>query len=88
MTIKTTAAILAIMVCSCKSGKQDSQAEIQRLNQQSLKCISIMNDCDAQKTAAMNAGNADLAATLQKSIDSAATENAKIGQQLMELQAK
>jgi len=88
MNIKTSVTVLAIIAASCKAGKTDNEAAIKSLNEQSLKCISIMNQSDAQKTAAINRGDTAAASAMQKTIDSAALENAKIGQKLMGLQAK
>ena len=88
MTSKTAVIMLAVIFASCNGGKNDNDAAIKSLNEQSLKCISIMNQADAQKTAAVNAGDAATAQAMQKTIDSAALENAKIGQQLMKLQEK
>ena len=45
-----------------------------------------MNSLEVDKNAAVAAGNSELATTLQTSIDSVATENAKIGQKLMALE--
>lgn len=88
MHFKTSVVLLSIILASCKTGKSDNEAAIKSLNEQSLKCISIMNQADAQKTAAINAGDAATVSVMQKTIDSAALENAKIGQQLLVLQAK
>ena len=64
----------------------DVEAQKKALNDQSKACISLMNSYGNDKDAAVAAGNSALAATLQASIDSAATENAKIGQKLMALE--
>jgi len=88
MNIKTSIIVCAVIFASCKAGKSDNEAAIKSLNEQSLKCISIMNQADAQKTTAITAGDAARALIMQKAIDSAALENSKIGQQLMTLQAK
>jgi len=88
MSIKNVVTVLVLFVASCNGDKNDNDAAIRLLNEQSLKCISIMNQADAQKTTAMNAGDAATALILQTTIDSAALENAKIGQQLMKLKGK
>lgn len=79
--------LFAVFLFSCGgNGNKDSQ--LKTLNDQSLKCISVMNTAQNQKDAAMAAGNAGLATTYQATVDSAATENAKIGQQMMALQGE
>lgn len=88
MRLKNILAILAISFASCNNSKSDKQASIAALNAQSLKCISIMNQAGEQQSAATAAGDKATALALQTTIDSAATENAKIGQQLMALQAE
>ncbi len=89
MTIKTTAIVLALFIASCNDSKTSvNEAKIKSLNEQSLKCIAIMNEADAKKTAATTSGDAAGVTAAQKTIDSAAMENAKIGQQLTELQEK
>jgi hypothetical protein len=64
----------------------DVEAQKKALNEQSKACIALMNSLEVDKNAAVAAGNSELASTLQASIDSAATENAKIGQKLMALE--
>jgi len=64
----------------------DVEAQKKTLNNQSKACIALMNSLEVDKNAAVAAGNSELATTLQASIDSAATENAKIGQKLMALE--
>ena len=64
----------------------DVEAQKKALNDQSKACIALMNSLEVDKNAAVAAGNSDLATTLQTSIDSAATENVKIGQKLMALE--
>jgi len=88
MSIKNVVTVLVLFVASCNGDKNDNDAAIRLLNEQSLKCISIMNQADAQKTTAITAGDAARALIMQKAIDSAALGNSKIGQQLMTLQAK
>ena len=65
-----------------------NQAQIEELNKQSMKCIALMNRLEEDQAAAQKTGDATAVAALQNSIDSAATENSKIGQKLMELQGK
>jgi hypothetical protein len=86
-TTTITAAALFLVLTSCNTGN-NNEDEIKKLNEQSKQCISIMNKSDAQKTIAMNAGDNATVAAMQKTMDSAALENAKIGQQLMALQSK
>jgi hypothetical protein len=88
MNIKTSIIMLSAIFASCKAVKSNNEAAIQSLNEQSLKCISIMNQADAKKTSALNAGDGVTASAMQRTMDSAALENAKIGQQLMTLQPK
>ena len=64
----------------------DAAAQKKTLNDQSKACIALMNSLEVDKNAAVAAGNSELATALQTSIDSAATENAKIGQKLMALE--
>lgn len=64
----------------------DKAAEIARLNEQSKRCIGLMNRMDEAKSAAIAAGDTQTAAACQKTMDSAALENSKIGQRLMELE--
>lgn len=63
----------------------DVVAQKEALNKQSRACIALMNSIEVDMNAAYAAGNAQLASTLKARIDSAATENAKIGQKLMAL---
>jgi len=65
------------------SGKEQ---QVKELNEQSLKCIRLMNSLEEQKDAAIASGDAATTTSLSQRIDSAATENAKIGQKLLELQ--
>lgn len=84
---KTAAALAIILLCSCNSGgSSDKEKQAKELNEQSLKCIGLMNTLQSQKDAALASGDATGAEALGRRIDSAATENAKIGQKLMELQ--
>ncbi len=88
--MRTTIISLALVITavSCNDSKTDNTAAIKELNGQSLECIRIINKADAQKNAAMASGDADLIKASQQTMDSAAKENAKIGQQILELQAK
>lgn len=63
----------------------DIEAQKKALNDQSKACIALMNRLEVEQNAAYAAGDAAAASNLKKRIDSAATENAKIGQQLMAL---
>ena len=64
----------------------DIEAQKKALNDQSKACIALMNSLEVDKNNAIAAGNAEAAKAFQTSIDSAATENAKIGQKLMALE--
>jgi hypothetical protein len=64
----------------------DVDAQKKALNEQSKACIALMNSLEVDKNNAIAAGNAEAAKAFQASIDSAATENAKIGQKLMALE--
>lgn len=64
----------------------DVEAQKEALNKQSKECIAIMNFLEERKNAALAAGNAKEAAFISVRIDSAAMENAKIGQKLMALE--
>jgi hypothetical protein len=64
----------------------DVEAQKEALNKQSRACIALMNSLEEEMNAANAAGNAEAASALRARIDSAATENAKIGQQLMALE--
>ena len=66
----------------------DIEAQKKALNQQSKACIALMNSLEQEMNAAYAAGNSEAGKALQARIDSAATENAKIGQQLMALDNK
>ncbi|MGB3008346.1 MAG: hypothetical protein WBC06_17655 [Chitinophagaceae bacterium] len=63
----------------------DIEAQKKALNDQSKACIALMNSLEVELNAAYAAGDAAAASNFKKRIDSAATENAKIGQQLMAL---
>ena len=88
MTIKTT--LFAVTVCfvSCNSKTDNNAATLKVLNEKSLKCIAIMNKADALKNDAITNGNTAEIVLYQKTIDSAALENAKIGQQMMLMESK
>ena len=64
----------------------DTEAEKKELNKQSLACIALMNKLETDLNAAYTAGEAETARAIKTRIDSAATENAKIGQKLMALE--
>jgi hypothetical protein len=64
----------------------DVDAQKKALNEQSRACIALMNSLEVKMNAAVAEGNAEAAKAFQASIDSAATENAKIGQKLMALE--
>lgn len=63
----------------------DIAAQKKVLNEQSLACIALMNALEVDQKAAYAAGDAETAKAIGVRIDSAAMENAKIGQQLMAL---
>lgn len=63
----------------------DIEAQKAALNEQSKACIALMNKLEVDQNAAFAAGDAATAQTIKAQIDSAARENIKIGQQLMEL---
>ena len=63
----------------------DIEAQKKALNDQSKACIAIMNSAEEQMNAAYAAGNAEAARAFKATMDSAAMENSKIGQKLMEL---
>ena len=69
-----------------KGGTSDKENQVKELNEQSLKCIRLMNSLEEQKDAAIASGDAAGASELSQRIDSAAKENVKIGQKLLELQ--
>ena len=66
------------------SGTVEEQKEA--LNKQSRACIALMNSLEVDMNAANAAGNTEAATALKQRIDSAAMENVKIGQKLMELE--
>ncbi len=68
------------------TGTGDVASQKEELNKQSRACIALMNSLEEDMNAANAAGNAYAAAALKTRIDSAATENAKIGQKLMALE--
>ena len=63
----------------------DIEAQKALLNQQSKACIALMNKLEVDQNAAYAAGDVSTAQFIKARIDSAARENAKIGQQLMAL---
>lgn len=63
----------------------DTEAQKKALNDQSKACIALMNSLEPEMNAAYAAGDAATAKAIKNRIDSAALENAKIGQQLMAL---
>lgn len=64
----------------------DTEAQKKALNDQSRACIALMNALEPDMNAAYAAGDAATAKAIKTRIDSAATENAKIGQLLMVLE--
>ena len=64
----------------------DKEAQKKALNDQSRACIALMNNLEPEMNAAYAAGDAVTANAIKTRIDSAATENAKIGQLLMALE--
>lgn len=64
----------------------DVEAQKKALNVQSRACIALMNSLEVDKNSAIAAGNPEAAKAFQASIDSAATENARIGQKLIALE--
>jgi hypothetical protein len=67
------------------SSSGDVEAQKKALNEQSRACIAIMNAVEEQMNAANAAGDTQTASAFKATMDSAATENAKIGQKLMAL---
>lgn len=88
MIIKTTLLAVTVLLLSCNSKTNNNEADLKSLNEKSLKCISIMNKAEALQNDAMTNGNKAEITMYQKTIDSAALENAKIGQQMMQLESK
>lgn len=68
-----------------KKPATDVAAQKKALNEQSHACIALMNTLEVDQKAAYAAGNAEVANAIGARIDSAALENAKIGQQLIAL---
>ena len=68
------------------NSRDDLEEQKKALNDRSRACIALMNSLEEDMNAASAAGNAEGAAALQLRIDSAATENVKIGQKLMALE--
>ncbi len=68
---------------STQSGNIEEQKK--QLNEQSQACIALMNLLDQNLHAAYVAHDSKTAEAIQLRIDSAAMENAKIGQKLMAL---
>lgn len=64
----------------------DTETQKKALNDQSRACIALMNALEPEMNAAYAAGDAVTAKAIKTRIDSAATENAKIGQLLMALE--
>ena len=64
----------------------DTETQKKALNEQSRACIALMNALEPEMNAAYAAGDAATAKAIKTRIDSAATENAKIGQLLMALE--
>ncbi len=88
MKLKTTVFALSVMLISCKSQTNNDESSLKALNERSLKCIAIMNEAEALKNSAIANGNTAEIASYQKTIDSAALENAKIGQEMMQMDKK
>jgi len=88
MTIKTTLFAVTILLVSCNAKTNNNEDALKALNEQSLKCVAILNKADALQRVAMTNGNNAEYYAYQKTIDSAAVENVKIGQQMMQLQSK
>lgn len=101
MFTKLIATAFLFLLISCKSNDSSDpntvntstsakspssiEAEKKALNEQSLACIALMNSLEEKQHAAQAAGDIASAKAFGASIDSAATENAKIGQKLMAL---
>lgn len=83
---KTTDSVNTETNSTNNNGGGDVASQKEELNKQSRACIALMNSLEEDMNAANAAGNADAASALKTRIDSAATENAKIGQQLMALE--
>lgn len=88
MKLKTTLFALSVVLISCKSQTNNNEAALKELNEKSLKCIATMNRAETLMNAAIANGNTTDAASYQKTIDSAALENAKIGQEIMQMDKK
>ena len=78
--------VLPVFAFACHNKANDSETQKKILNDQSLQCIAVMNSAEVSKDAAMQSGDAATAEKFQATIDSAAKENALIGQKLMELE--
>ena len=101
MSTKLIAFAFVFFLMSCNSNKDSSPkaegtetaakspadiaAEKKALNEQSLACIALMNSLEVKQQAAAASGDTASASSYRASIDSAAMENAKIGQKLMDL---
>ncbi len=88
MIIKTTLFAVTILLVSCNSNTNNNEADLKSLNEKSLKCVAIMNKAEALQSEAITNGNKAEITMYQKTIDSAALENAKIGQQMMQMESK
>ena len=88
MNIKTTLLAGTILLVSCNSTTNNNEKALKELNEQSKKCVAILNKADALQRDAMKNGNTAEINIYQKTMDSAAMENAKIGQQMMQLESK
>jgi len=102
MNSKLIAAIFLFFLLSCNNSDKknteridttnnsqsydDVESEKKALNEQSKKCIALMNSLEEEKNSAQASGDAARANALQASIDSAAKENVMIGQKLMALE--
>ena len=83
---KTTDSVNTESNSTNTNGSGDVASQKEELNKQSRACIALMNSLEDDMNAANAAGNADAASAIKARIDSAATENAKIGQELMALE--
>jgi hypothetical protein len=85
MNVKTTLFAFVIIMASCSDKTNNNEVALKTLNERSKKCIAVMNEADALKNKAITNGNTAMITAYQKTIDSAAMENAKIGQEMMQL---
>lgn len=76
-----------ILLVGCQQ-KTENNEQLNLLNNQSKQCIVIMNKAEVLKNAAIAKNNEFEMRAHQKTIDSAARENVKIGQQIMAISSK